>query len=66
MQQLLHTLLKIPEVEALSAAVERGGCPAAVTGLSPVHRAQVAAALALGITLVLSLPLPKQGPPRKK
>lgn len=45
MQQLLHTLLKIPEVEALSAAVERGGCPAAVTGLSPVHRAQVAAAL---------------------
>ncbi len=46
MQQLLHTLLKIPEVEALSAAVERGDCPAAVTGLSPVHRAQVAAALA--------------------
>lgn len=27
---------------------------------------KVAAALALGITLVLSLPLPKQGPPRKK
>ena len=47
MEQLLRTLLRIPEAAALSAAVENGGCPAAVTGLAPVHRAQMAAALAL-------------------
>ena len=45
MDTLLHTLLKIPELTALAEAVEQGGCPAAVTGLSPVHRAQAAAAL---------------------
>ena len=46
MEQLLQTLLRIPEAGALAAAVEGGGCPAAVTGLAPVHRAQIAAALA--------------------
>ncbi len=46
MEQLLQTLLSIPEAGALAAAVEGGGCPAAVTGLAPVHRAQIAAALA--------------------
>ena len=46
MEQLLQTLLRIPEAEALAAAVEGGRCPAAVTGLAPVHRAQMAAALA--------------------
>ena len=45
MESLLRTLLQIPEVSALAQAVESGGCPAAVTGLSPVHRAQIAAAL---------------------
>jgi len=47
MEQLLKTLLHIPEAAALAAAVENGGCPAAVTGLAPVHRAQIAAAVAL-------------------
>ncbi|MDE7243692.1 MAG: transcription-repair coupling factor [Oscillospiraceae bacterium] len=46
MEQLLQTLLTIPEAGALAAAVESGACPAAVTGLAPVHRAQIAAALA--------------------
>ena len=46
MEQLLQTLLRIPEAGALAAAVEGGRCPAAVTGLAPVHRAQIAAALA--------------------
>ena len=46
MEQLLQTLLRIPEAGALAAAVEGGGCPAAITGLGPVHRAQIAAAVA--------------------
>ena len=45
MEQLLQTILQIPEAGALAAAVEGGGCPAAVTGLAPVHRATLAAAL---------------------
>ncbi len=45
MENLLRTLLQIPEASALAAAVDSGGCPAAITGLSPVHRAQIAAAL---------------------
>ena len=44
MKQLLNTLLGIPEVKSLVEAVERGECPAAVTGLGSVHRAQVGAA----------------------
>ncbi|MBD5162594.1 MAG: transcription-repair coupling factor [Oscillibacter sp.] len=46
MEQLLNYLLRIPEAEALAAAVENGGCPAAVTGLGAVHRSQIAAAVA--------------------
>ncbi len=45
MEQLLNFLLTIPEVKALAEAVEGGGCPAAVTGLGGVHRAQTAAAV---------------------
>ncbi|MBD5149190.1 MAG: transcription-repair coupling factor [Oscillibacter sp.] len=45
MERLLHSLLTIPESEALASAVESGGCPAAVTGLGAVHRAQIAAAV---------------------
>ena len=46
MELLLKKLLEIPEAAALAEAVERGDCPAAVTGLSPVHKAQMAATLA--------------------
>ena len=47
MLQMLSALLNIPEAAELAQAVERGGCPAAVTGLANVHRAQLAAALSL-------------------
>ena len=46
MELLLKKLLEIPEAASLAEAVEQGGCPAAVTGLSSVHKAQIAAALA--------------------
>ena len=46
MELLLKKLLEIPEAASLAQAVEQGGCPAAVTGLSSVHKAQIAAALA--------------------
>ena len=45
MLQMLSALFHIPEAESLAEAVERGGCPAAITGLANVHRAQLAAAL---------------------
>ena len=48
MELLLKKLLEIPEAASLAEAVEKGGCPAAVTGLSSVHKAQIAAALAHG------------------
>ena len=46
MKQLLQALMRIPEAKALAAAVETGGCPAAVTGLGGVHRTQIAGAIA--------------------
>ena len=47
MELLLKKLLEIPEANSLATAVEGNGCPAAVTGLASVHKAQMAAALAL-------------------
>ncbi len=47
MELLLKKLLEIPEANSLATAVEGSGCPAAVTGLASVHKAQMAAALAL-------------------
>ena len=43
MKQLLTALRQLEEYRALLGAVDGGGCPAAVSGLSPVHRAYVAA-----------------------
>ena len=43
---LLEKLLTLPELRELAAEVHKTRCCAAVTGLSPVHRAMVAAALA--------------------
>ncbi|MCD8004493.1 MAG: transcription-repair coupling factor, partial [Oscillospiraceae bacterium] len=44
--KLLTTLPDaVPEFHSLLAAIDSGGCPAAVTGLSPIHRANFAAAL---------------------
>jgi len=47
MEQFLQQLKTIPEVAELIRRVEEGGCPAAVTGLQPVQRACVGAAVAM-------------------
>ncbi len=46
MERFLEQLNTIPEVASLTQRVEAGGCPAAVTGLQPVQRACVGAAVA--------------------
>ncbi len=46
MEPFLKQLQALPEVAELIRRVEEGGCPAAVTGLQPVHRACVGAAVA--------------------
>ena len=48
MEHFLQQLKTIPEVAELIRRVEEGGCPAAVTGLQPVQRACVGAAVAAG------------------
>ena len=45
MRQLTSILTKRPEFRQLVAAMDTGSCPAAVTGLSAVHRAHLAASL---------------------
>ena len=46
MRMLQNAVLRLEEVQELIRAVETGRCPAVMTGLSPVHRAHVAAAVA--------------------
>ena len=46
MEQFLKKLNTIPEVGELARRVEDGGCPAEISGLQPVHRAQIGAAVA--------------------
>ena len=46
MERFLQQLNTIPEVAELIRRVDGGGCPAAVTGLQPVQRACVGAAVA--------------------
>ena len=45
MKLLTELLGKVPEFQGLLAAVDGGGCPAVISGLSAVHRAHFAAAL---------------------
>ena len=45
MEHLLRELLQLNEVQELRHYIEQNECPVSVTGLSPVHRAQIAAAL---------------------
>ena len=45
MENLLQELLSLPQLRELAEAVARGDCPAQITGLSSVHRAQMAATL---------------------
>ncbi len=46
MEHFLEKLNTLPEVRELCRRVEEGGCPAAVSGLQPVHRAEIGAAVA--------------------
>ena len=46
MKTFLQKLNTIPEIAELAQRVEQGGCPAAVSGLQPVQRACVGAAVA--------------------
>lgn len=45
MKLLLSALERVPEFQTLLAALDNGACPAALSGLSPAHRAHFAAAL---------------------
>ena len=45
MKLLTSIVNQIPEYRKLLAAIDNGGCPAAVSGLSPIHRAHFAAAI---------------------
>ena len=47
MRSLLNTLRRLPEFEDLLLRIDAGRCPVAASGLSPVHRAVVAAGIAL-------------------
>jgi len=46
MEQLLRKLHEIPETAELAERIENGGCPVEISGLAPVHRAQIGAAAA--------------------
>ncbi len=46
MRHLLERLMTVPEAEELLRRVEDGGCPPAVTGLQPLQRACLGAAVA--------------------
>ena len=45
MEKLLDILDRVPEFGELVRRIDGGGCPVAVSGLAPVHRAHFAAAL---------------------
>ena len=46
MEQFLKKLQEIPEVAELARRVDGGGCPAEISGLQPVQRAEIGAAVA--------------------
>ena len=45
MKLLTSIINQIPEFQKLLGAIDGGGCPAAVSGLAPIHRAHFAAAI---------------------
>ena len=47
MEAFLRRLRTIPEIRELINRIDEGGCPAAMTGLQPVQRACIGAAIAL-------------------
>ena len=46
MHTLLQELMRLPELQYIQKELDDGCRSAAITGLSPVHRTQIAAALA--------------------
>ena len=50
MKELLSALNDIPEYRSLLTAIDGGACPAAVAGLSAVHRAHFAAGIRRGLS----------------
>ena len=49
MKELLHILQQVPQFAPLAQGLEEGKSPAAVSGLSPVHRAHFAAGLGVAL-----------------
>ena len=47
MRQLLQAILQIPEAAGAAQALREGRQPVAITGLAAIHRALLAAALAM-------------------
>ena len=47
MRSLINAIISEPEIARTVAAVESAGCPAVISGLSPIHRAHLAATLRL-------------------
>ncbi len=58
MEQLIKQILAHKEAAALPSLPESGGLPALISGLSPVHRANLAAALKLELDLPLFVVCP--------
>ena len=53
MEQLINQILTHKEAAALPSLLESGGLPALISGLSPVHRANLAAALYIQLRMPL-------------
>ena len=49
MHTLLQELMRLPELQYIQKELDGGCRSAAITGLSPVHRTQMAAALAQAV-----------------
>ena len=60
MRALLSTLQRVPEFEDLLLRIDAGRCPVAASGLSPVHRAFVAAGIALRLERPVVLLCPEE------
>ena len=60
MRALLSTLQRVPEFEDLLLRIDAGRCPVAASGLSPVHRAFVAAGIAQRLERPIVLLCPEE------
>ena len=58
MDILINQILSHKEVAALPSLLESGGLPALISGLSPVHRANLAAALKNSLDMPLFVVCP--------